>query len=143
MHLHPLFAVFVWPLLGAAAFMGVPFWRDSSLPTGLWFGSARGRTLAVWTTTICVVATLTLILLDNLLLGSATAMSNTFVTRGLLPTGLLNALFAALYFWLVRKLKYTRAGTVMAGIILVLVALTVCTIIGVLFRGPEMHLVWP
>ena len=89
------------------------------------------------------MATLALILLDNLLLGSATAMSNTFVTRGLLPTGLLIALFAALYFWLVRKLKYTRAETVMAGIILVLVALTVCTIIGVWFRGPEMHLVWP
>ena len=81
---------------------------------------------------------------DNLLLhsGEAAAVS-TLVTRGLLPTVLLIALFAALYFLLVKKLNYTRAEAVMAGIILVLVALAICTIIGVWFRGPEMHLVWP
>jgi hypothetical protein len=142
LHLHPVFAAFVWPLLGAAAFLCIPFWRDSSLPTGVWFGSARGRTLAVWTTAVGAVATLALILADNLLLRSATAVSNTFVMRGLLPTGLLIALSAGLYVWLVKRLKYSRAEAVMAGIILVLVVLTVCTIIGVWFRGPEMHLVW-
>ena len=52
-------------------------------------------------------------------------------------------LFAGLYFSLIRKLKYSRAEAVMAGIIVVLVALTVCTIVGVWFRGAEMHLVWP
>ena len=88
LHLHPVFAVFVWPLLGAAAFLCVPFWRDTALPTGVWFGSDRGKSLAVWTTAISVVATLTLILVDNLLLGSSTVVTNTFVTRGLLPTGL-------------------------------------------------------
>jgi quinol-cytochrome oxidoreductase complex cytochrome b subunit len=143
LHLHPVFAVFVWPLLGAAAFLCVPLWRDTALPTGVWFGSDRGRTLAAWATAFGVVATLTLILVDNLLLGSATAVTNTFVTRGLLPTGLFAALWVGLYWVLVKKLKYTRAEAVMAGIILVLVALTVCTIIGVWFRGPEMHLVWP
>ena len=143
LHLHPVFATFVWPLLGAAAFLSVPFWRGSSLPTGVWFGSARGRALAIWTTVVGTVATLALILADNLLLRSATTVTNTFITRGLLPTGLLIALSAGLYFWLVRKRKYTRAETVMAGIVLVLVVLTVCTIIGVWFRGPEMHLVWP
>ena len=63
--------------------------------------------------------------------------------RILLRPSLLIALLAGLYFWLVRKQKYTRAETVMAGILLTLVVLTVCTIIGVWFRGPEMHLVWP
>jgi len=143
LHLHPVFAVFVWPLLGAAAFLCVPFWRDTALPTGVWFGSDRGKSLAVWTTAISVVATLTLILVDNLLLGSSTVVTNTFVTRGLLPTGLFVVFLSGLYWLLVKKLKYTRAEAVMASIILVLVALTVCTIIGVWFRGPEMHLVWP
>jgi hypothetical protein len=31
----------------------------------------------------------------------------------------------------------------MAGVILVLVALAVCTIIGFWFRGAEMRLTWP
>lgn len=144
LHLHPVFAVFVWPMLGAAALMFVPFWRETALPTGVWFGSERGRKLLIWTASACALATLGLILGDNLILHSGeTAAVNTLITRGLLPTVLLIALLAGLYFLLVRKLKYTRAEAVTAGIVLVLVALMVCTVIGIWFRGPEMHLIWP
>jgi quinol-cytochrome oxidoreductase complex cytochrome b subunit len=144
LHLHPVFAVFIWPLLGAAALLSVPFWSETALPTGVWFGSERGRKLAIWTVSVGALATLALILGDNLLLSSAEAVAgSTLVTRGLIPTVLLIVLLLGLYFLLVRKLKYTRAEAVMAGIVLVLVALAVCTIIGVWFRGAEMHLVWP
>lgn len=144
LHLHPVFAVFVWPLLGAAALLCVPFWRESALPGGVWFGSERGRTLAVWTIVIGTFATLAMILLDNLLLhASNVAALDTLVTRGLLPTGLLAGLLAGLYLWLTRKQHYSRAETVMAGILLAMVVLVVCTIIGVWFRGEEMHLAWP
>ncbi len=143
LHLHPVFATFVWPLLGAVALLCVPLWRDSSLPTGVWFGSVRGRKLAAWSAGTGVASTLAIILANNLALRSATAVTNTFLTRGLLPTALLMVFATGLYLWLVRKLKYSRAEVVMAGIILTLVVLTVCTIIGVWFRGPEMHLVWP
>ena len=144
LHLHPVFAVFIWPLLGAAALLSVPFWSETALPTGVWFGSERGRKLAIWTASAGALATLALILGDNLLLSTAEAVAvDTLITRGLLPTVLLIALFVALYFLLVKKLQYTRAEAVMAGILLVLVALAVCTVIGVWFRGAEMHLVWP
>jgi quinol-cytochrome oxidoreductase complex cytochrome b subunit len=144
LHLHPVFAVFVWPLLGAAALLCVPFWGETALPTGVWFGSERGRKLAIWTASVGALATLALILGDDLLLSSAeTVANNTLITRGLIPTVMLITLLVGLYFLLVRKLKYTRAETVMAGIVLVLVALAVCTVIGVWFRGAEMHLVWP
>ena len=143
LHLHPVFAVFVWPLLGAATFLCVPFWRDTALPAGVWFGSSQGRKLATWTAAASALATLAFILVDNLLFSPSTALTNTFVTRGLLPTGLLVVVFGGGYWLLVKKLKYSRAEAIMAGIILVLVALTVCTIIGVWFRGPEMHLIWP
>jgi len=143
LHLHPVFAVFIWPLLGAAALLCVPFWSETALPTGIWFGSERGRKLAIWTASVAALATLALILGDNLLLSSAEAVaSNTLITRGLIPTVVLIALLVGLYFLLVRKLKYSRAEAVMAGIVLVLVALAVCTVIGVWFRGAEMHLVW-
>ncbi|MDH4007703.1 MAG: cytochrome b N-terminal domain-containing protein [Desulfuromonadales bacterium] len=144
LHLHPVFAVFVWPLLGAAPLMLVPFWRESALPTGVWFGSERGRKLLIWTASAGALATLGLILGDNLLLHSGeTAAVNTLITRGLLPTVLLFALLAGLYFLLVKKMNYSRAEAVTAGIVLVLVALMVCTVIGIWFRGPEMALVWP
>ena len=143
LHLHPIFASFLWPLFGIAALIWLPFWQDSALPTGVWFGSDRGRKLVVWTALVGALTTLAIILIDNQLLQSSTAVAtNTLITRGLLPTILLIALLVGFYFLLVKKLKYTRAESVMAGIVLVLVALAVCTIIGVWFRGAEMHLVW-
>ena len=144
LHLHPVFASFIWPLLGVAALLWIPFWRNSALPTGIWFGSDRGRKLALWTAAVGALTTLAIILIDNLLLRSEVAVAtNTLITRGLLPTVLLIVLLVGFYFLLVKKLNYTRAETVMAGIILMLVVLAVCTIIGVWFRGAEMHLVWP
>lgn len=144
LHLHPVFAVFVWPLLGACALLCVPFGCETALPTGVWFGSERGRKLTAWTAVFGSLVTLTILLLDNLLLHSGEAVVvSTLFTRGFLPTALLIVLFTGFYFLLVKKLKYTRAEAVMAGIILVLTALIVCTVIGVWFRGPEMTLVWP
>jgi len=144
LHLHPLFAVCIWPLLGLAAAILLPFWSGAALPPGTWFGTRRGRTLAMRTTGIGALATLSIILLDNLLLNRAAVLSvNTIISRGLLPTTLLITLAAVLYVVLVYKWKYPRAEVVMAGVILVVVVLTVCTIIGIWFRGAEMHLVWP
>ena len=143
LHLHPVFASFLWPLLGVAALLWLPFWQNSALPSGVWFGSGRGRKLVVWTALVGALTTLAIILIDNLLLQSNTVVAvDTLITRGLLPTILLIALLVGFYLLLVKRLKYTRAEAVMAGIILVLVALAVCTIIGVWFRGAEMHLVW-
>ena len=143
LHLHPIFASFLWPLLGVAALLWLPFWNNSALPSGVWFGSGRGRKLVVWTALVGALTTLAIILIDNLLLQSNTVVAvDTLITRGLLPTILLIALLVGFYLLLVKRLKYTRAEAVMAGIILVLVALAVCTIIGVWFRGAEMHLVW-
>jgi len=144
LHLHPMFAVFVWPLLGTAALLYVPFWRDSALPSGVWFGSPSGCKLAARAALAGLFLPLGVILLDNRLLLSGNAVAaSTLLTRGLLPTIALIALLAAFYLLLVKKLRHTRAEAVMAGLVLTLTTLTVCTIIGVWFRGAEMHLVWP
>ncbi|MCJ7600796.1 MAG: cytochrome b N-terminal domain-containing protein [Desulfobulbaceae bacterium] len=144
LHLHPIFAVFIWPLLAVAALVSLPLCRETALPTGIWFGSHRGRKLAAWTSIVTALVSLVIILADNLLLQSGeTAAVNTLITRGLLPTAILFAFLSGVYVLLTKKLQYTRAEAVMAGIIFLLVALAVCTIIGVWFRGPEMHLIRP
>jgi quinol-cytochrome oxidoreductase complex cytochrome b subunit len=144
LHLHPVFAVFIWPLLGVTIFLLLPFWSESALPSGVWFGSDRGRKLAAWTFMATALTVLLIILADNLLLytGDATKV-NTLITRGMLPTAVLFGALASGYFLLTQKLKCTRAEAVMAGIVFLLVALIVCTVIGIWFRGPEMRLVWP
>jgi quinol-cytochrome oxidoreductase complex cytochrome b subunit len=144
LHLHPLFAVFAWPLMGAATLLFVPFWRDSALPDGVWFGSPRGRSLAIWSTLAGLILTPAAILLDDLLQRSGTAAAaNTLVTRGFLPTLAVMALLAGGYRLLVKKFSYSRAEAVMAGLLLMFGTLAACTIVGVWFRGAEMHLIWP
>ncbi len=144
LHLHPVFAVFVWPLLGIVALIAVPFWRNSTLPSGVWFGSRRARNLAAWTTFVGMVVTLAVILLDNLFLQSGRAdAAHTLWTRGLIPTITVIVMMLGAYLLLIKKLRFTRAESVMACLLLVLVALTVCTIIGIWFRGAEMRLAWP
>ena len=70
--------------IGVAALFYLPFWCDSALPAGVWFGSERGRKLAVWSVFTGAVVTVVIILADNLMLSSAEVAGNTLIIRGLL-----------------------------------------------------------
>ena len=144
LHLHPVFAVFVWPL-GAALILAVlPFWQGSALPPGLWCGGARGRRLAAWMGLCGALLAAGAILADNVLLRSGNAAgASAWLVRGLLPTLLAVAFFVGAYLFLVRTRGYSRAEAVAGCLCLALMALVVCTMVGVFFRGPEMRLVWP
>lgn len=144
LHLHPTFAIFVWPLLGGVASVGLPFVRGSSLSPGSWFGSTRGRRLAVRTVLLGMAATAGAILLDNmLLLSSGAPAGDAWITRGLVPTTVLLALAAGAYALMTRRLRYSRGEAVMSLLLFAVAALTVCTVVGHWFRGPEMRLIWP
>lgn len=144
LHLDPVFAVLVWPLFGFALLVWLPFWRGAALEPGTWFGSVRGRRLVSWTAGGTVLVTFLVVVEDDLLMQSTRgATVNTLITRGLIPTLVMAGLLAGFYLLLTKKLKYTRAEAVMAGLTVMIVSLAVCTIIGIWFRGPEMRLVWP
>jgi len=144
LHLHPVFAVLVWPLLGFVVLLWLPFWRNAALPPATWFGSARGRRLVLLTAGGTALVTFLAVGADDLLLRSMSSTAvNALITRGLMPTLLMMGLLIGVYFLLKAKLKYTRAEAVMAGVIIVMVILAVCTVIGFWLRGPEMRLAWP
>jgi quinol-cytochrome oxidoreductase complex cytochrome b subunit len=144
LHLHPVFAVLVWPLLGFVVLLWLPFWRNAALPPGTWFGSMRGRRLVLLTAGGAALTTLLAVVADDLLLRSMSgAGTNTIITRGLMPTLLMIGLLIGFYFVLTAKMNYTRAEVVMAGVMIMMVILVVCTVIGFWFRGPEMRLAWP
>jgi quinol-cytochrome oxidoreductase complex cytochrome b subunit len=144
LHLHPTYAVLVWPFLGIAALVLAPFWKDSALPGGVWFGSRRGWRLAVLGLIAGALPTLAAILLDELAQAPGTASaSDTLLTRGLLPTLALVAYPAGLYLLSTRMFRRSRAEGVMVCLLMLCAALLVCTVVGVWFRGAEMRLVLP
>ncbi len=144
LHLDPLFAVVVWPLCGAAALVAMPFWRESALPPGVWCGGPHGWQPAAWMGACGVVLAVGAILGDDAALrAGGVAGAGAWLSRGVLPTALVFALFAGAYALLVRRLRYPRAEAVLACLCLALAMLAVCTVVGVWFRGAEMRLVWP
>lgn len=144
LHLDPLFAVVVWPLCGVAALVAAPFWRGAALPPGVWCGGPHGWRPAAWMGACGVVLAVGAILGDDAALRAGSAAgAGAWLSRGALPTALVFTLFAGAYALLVRRLRCTRAEAVLACLCLALAMLAVCTVVGVWFRGAEMHLVWP
>jgi quinol-cytochrome oxidoreductase complex cytochrome b subunit len=143
--IHPTFAVLVVPLLGAAFLAGLPFLRYPEPPNGNWFQSARGRKSAAFAAFAALVLAPAAILLaehglraDRFFPGLPPAVSS-----GVIPLAIWALLAGALLYLLVRALSLSRLETVQALFTFLLVAFLVLTIVGVVFRGPSMRLVFP
>ncbi len=141
LHLDPAFAVFVWPVLGAAALVVLPFVPGAALPPGVWFGAKGGWKLAAWSALAGAALAAAVILADEFIPGAASP--GAWIMRGLIPTAALAALLGGAYVALTRGGKRSRAQAVMAILTFAFAAMTVCAIVGIWFRGPLMRLTWP
>jgi quinol-cytochrome oxidoreductase complex cytochrome b subunit len=145
-HLHPLFAVVVVPLLGMGALCALPYLGFSDdEPRGTWFLSENGRRTAKRAAGAALVATPLLVLADALLLGKGGAPSGAaaFVLRGVLPIAGLLAGAVAGFRFLRSRLGATRLEATQALFVFLATAFAVLTATGIWFRGAGMKLVWP
>ncbi len=145
-HLHPLFAVVVVPLLGAVALVALPylgFPKDE--PHGAWFLSETGRRSARLAALVALVATPLLVLADAAILGVAGNPSGgaALLIRGVLPTAALLAACAAAFRIVRSRFGATRLEATQALFVFLAVAFAVLTATGIWFRGTGMRLVWP
>jgi quinol-cytochrome oxidoreductase complex cytochrome b subunit len=145
-HLPPLFAVVVVPLLGVLALCALPYLGFSEDdPRGAWFLSENGRRTAKRAAAAALVATPVLVIADALVLGrsGAPAGAAAFVLRGILPVGALLALSGVAFRFLRSRSGATRLEAVQALFVFFATALAVLTATAIWFRGAGMKLVWP
>ena len=143
MHLHPVFAICVFPVFVLLCLLALPYWRHSAVVEGIWFGSNRGKKMAIVISIISTVLTVAAVIFDDL---TANIIGNTttgIVTRGVIPFVGLLIWYCLGYFILTAKFRYSRGEAVMAGFIFMVTAMTCLTAIGIWFRGPGMKLVLP
>jgi len=140
MHLHPTYVIFVVPSLVLLSLLILPYWQDSILPQGFWFGGSAGKILAFWTSLAGFSCTVISIILSEKLRIATESGATDSLTRGALPTLALLLVYYLSYRLLTTRLKYTRAEAVMAGFIFSLTVLLCLTLSGVWFRGPGMQL---
>jgi len=145
MHFHPLFALFVIPMLIVIGLVSIPYMRYPAVTAGVWFVSQKGRKMALIAVVVAVIATPTGIFANEYLFDFAAWLPGipAIVSNGLVP--LISSLAGIWGFCWIMKRKYsaTKNETVQMVFVFFVTAFVILTITGVWFRGTGMQLtVW-
>jgi hypothetical protein len=145
LHMHPLFAFVVVPLIIVGVLILLPYLPYDENTGGVWFASHRGHRMAVVAAVVAIVFTPLLVLADELFLDGAAWMPGIppVVNSGLLPVAIILALLSGFYALMKRKYSATNNEAVQAVFVLLLFAFIILTITAVWFRGEGMALTWP
>jgi hypothetical protein len=142
MHLHPTFATLILPALLLLCLLLLPLRQDAILPAGHWFGGIHGRKPAFWSFLAGAVFTFAAILLDEKLKTAGGNPATDVITRGVLPILCVVLVFIAGYFFLILKMKLSKAQAVMVGFVFSFTSLGCLTVVAIWLRGPGMALVF-
>ena len=145
LHFHPLFALFIIPVLMLIGLVSIPYIRYQTETAGVWFASHRGRRMAQVAALTAVIILPIGIIADEFVIDFAAWMPNMspVVRNGILPAAFVLA-GVIVFYWLVKK-KYaaTKNESIQSVFVLLVVAFTILTITGIWFRGVGMALMWP
>jgi hypothetical protein len=142
MHFHPVFSVFVIPLILLAGLLFIPYINYQAETTGVWFCSHKGRKMAAFAAVLGGTATLAAVLLDEFVIWAGLAGPPNMVNNGLVPFVIILAVCTGFYAILKKGFKANNNEAVQALFTLLMTSLVVLTVIGVWFRGTGMQLMW-
>jgi quinol-cytochrome oxidoreductase complex cytochrome b subunit len=145
LHIHPLFAFVVIPLIITGVLILLPYIPYDENTAGVWFASHRGRRMALVAAVVAIVFTPLFVLADDLLFDFDAWMPGipSVVSDGLLPATIALAGVVGFYALMKRKYTATKNETVQAVFVVLLFAFIILTITAVWFRGAGMALTWP
>ncbi len=145
LHFHPLFSVWIIPVLVAGSLFALPLIQNDPATTGIWFRSQKGRRMGA------VAAAAALILVPLSILGSHYGFDASawlprvpkMIISGLFPLAVILAALSGFYVLMKRRFGASHVETIQATFILLLMSYVVLTITGLWFRGEGMALVLP
>lgn len=142
LHFHPLFAVFIIPLVLTGLLIYLPYFRYDSDMSGIWFRSGKGRRSAIAAALAALMITPVWILADEYFLDFESWFPNLppAVSNGLLPVGFIAIILAGGYRLVRKKYSNTNNEAIQALFVFLLVALMVLTAFGIWLRGEGMVL---
>jgi len=145
LHFHPMFAVFIIPLITCLGLLAIPYLKYDKDTKGIWFASRKGRKMAGVAAATAIVAVPLLILADTWFAaaGSAPGAIAPVLVKGWIPT--LAVLLAIGGYTIIIKKTFaaTTNDTVQSIFILLVTSYAILTIAGVWFRGEGMVLTLP
>jgi quinol-cytochrome oxidoreductase complex cytochrome b subunit len=145
LHFHPLFAAVIIPSFFIGMSFLLPYLKTDLQMPGVWFISVKGRQMrrvsaiaAFIFTSLSIVADEFLINLTSWLPGLPAGISN-----GLIPFILVIAGLYGFYAIMQKRYNASKAETMQALIIFIVVSFLIMTATGIWFRGEGMSLSWP
>ena len=144
LHIHPVFAVFIIPLLLTGFFFSLPYFKYKNLNIGVWFNSPKGKIVTLSATLFSIILTFTLILLSEYILKFAEWFPNlpVIINNGLFPF-LLYLTPVAGFLYLFHKIKQiNRVEINLALFSIIITSYMVMIVVGMWFRGIGMVLIW-
>jgi len=145
LHLHPLFSVFIIPLVLVIALMGIPYLKYNTNTEGVWFASIKGRRMTMVAGLIAIVIAIMGILADEYLIDLAVGSGEipNFFGNGFIPFVFIFCGCAGFYILMKHRYSATNNEAIQALFVFILVIFLILTVTGTWFRGPGMKLVWP
>ena len=140
MHFHPLFSVFIIPLLLILGLLSIPYINYQADTGGIWFCSARGRKMAVVCLATAITVTIIGVLIDEFMIGAANAGAN--LISSLVPFVIVLAGCSGLYALIKKRFGATNNEAVQVLFVFLVTSFVVLTVIGIWFRGEGMKLVF-
>ena len=144
-HFHPLFALFIIPVVMLTVLVGIPYLNYQTETAGVWFASRRGRRLATMAAVVAIIVVPIGIILDEFVIDFGAWMPglSSVVSNGILPAAFV-LIGIILFYWLVKKTyAATNNESFQSGFILLAAIYIILTITGIWFRGKGMALMWP
>ena len=145
LHFHPLFALFIIPVLMFVALFSIPYINYQTDTAGIWFASPRGRRMAAAAALIAIIITPVGIVADKFAIDFLAGIPGLppVVGNGILPAALALAGIIVYYWWIKKKYTATNNESIQSVFVLLTVAFIILTITGIWFRGEGMALMWP
>ena len=141
-HLHPTFAVLLFPVAALVGFVALPLLGRNDGPAGRWFLTANGRRTAAGAAVLAVMLTTLAVLADNAF-GASGVSPGGWIARGLVPVAVLCGVIALVWTGLRRRFGADRNEVLQAIVVFLFMSFATLTVVGVFFRGAGMALRMP
>jgi hypothetical protein len=144
-HFHPVFVVVVFPLTILAGCVCMPFLKPTDNHSGTWFISDRGKKAGKQSAFAGILFTVVFILVSEILPDPETLLPSvpSFILTGLVPFIIVAGPIFMFMKFIRKRYSINRAEYIQTLIILLVVSYAVLSLVGILFRGQGMKLMWP
>jgi quinol-cytochrome oxidoreductase complex cytochrome b subunit len=144
-HFHPLFVVVVFPVTIVAGSIWLPYLKREDTNQGIWFISDKGKKAGMQAAAAGLIFTVAFVLISDFLPDPETILPSVppLILTGLIPFTFVSGTIYIFLKFIRQKYSLTRHEYIQTLIIILVVSYAVLSLIGILFRGAGMKLMWP